>query len=149
MKTLATRGRSSALPVSFSTIDARITISSGELIGRPSIRFSHISARNCSCWTSHLFNHFRPGRSALEWISIRHDAAFCRNFGRHRAFQNLVFRNPLHDLDAGKALGNGDLVNDTLAGNNCFHHIAHAHARLEGVFTGLECLGIPTCLYAL
>ncbi len=42
--TLATRGRSSALPVSFSTIEARVTISPGDRIGRSGERPFQISS---------------------------------------------------------------------------------------------------------
>ena len=44
--TPATWGRSSALPVSFSTIEARVTISPGDLIGRSAAFVFHTSSTN-------------------------------------------------------------------------------------------------------
>ena len=44
MNTPATRGRSSVLPVSFSTIEARVTISHGDLIGKSGERVFQISS---------------------------------------------------------------------------------------------------------
>ena len=49
MNTPATRGRSSGLPVSFSTIEARVTISHGDLIGKSSERLFHISSTVLAC----------------------------------------------------------------------------------------------------
>ena len=47
--TPATRGRSSALPVSFSTIEASVTISPGDLIGRSGARRFQISSTAFAC----------------------------------------------------------------------------------------------------
>ena len=56
MNTAATRGRSSAVPVSFSTIEASVTNSSGVSIGRSGARRAQISstARVCArcIWSS-------------------------------------------------------------------------------------------------
>jgi hypothetical protein len=48
-KTLATCRRSSATPVSFSMIEARISASCALSSGRPSARPSHAAARITSC----------------------------------------------------------------------------------------------------
>ena len=59
MKTAATRLRSSAMPVSFSTIEARMTISSGEASGRPGARRFQMS------WTTRSWS--RAMRLSTLW----------------------------------------------------------------------------------
>ncbi len=49
MKTPATRGRSSARPVSFSTMEARVTISAGVRTGTSALRRSQIWFRTSRC----------------------------------------------------------------------------------------------------
>src|SRR6185437_5265870 len=111
MNTEATRGRSSARPVSFSTIEARVTNSLMSATGRPGTRLSQTSSTSRFWWASIL--------SMICW-RVAPRVKRCVSAARLPS-------------------GDGQGIHHRLAALQQFHHVAHRSAGLDFVFAGLQC----------
>ena len=70
----------SGLPVSFSTIEASVTSSSGVLTGRSGVRRSQISCSTRALRLLHALDHLLARRAAREPVGLRQQRALARDF---------------------------------------------------------------------
>ncbi len=135
--TAATRVRSSGLPVSFSTMEARMTSCSGVRSGRSRARRSQTSFTNCLLSLLHPLDRQLAGIAAPEIVAVRQQAAFARHV-LDGAGQDRAVEQARHDLLGRQALRNGDEVLHDLAFDQGLDHVAHACALGKQIFAGLE-----------
>ena len=109
MKTLATRGRSSDLPVSFSTIEASVTISPGDLSGRSASRFGPDRGDRLGHRRRHVREQRVAGIAALEHVGVGQQRALARRL-LDVADQQVALVQALDDLLAGQPLRDRQLV---------------------------------------
>ena len=96
-KTRGDRGRSSGLPVSFSTIEASVTISKGEASGRSDARPSPDRIDQLLLVALHFLQKLVAPVAAMELVGLRQQRAFARNFA-DVAGQEVVLAQALDDL---------------------------------------------------
>ena len=136
--TAAMRGRSSARPVSFSTIEARISASSGVLIGEAGVDGAPRPWREtCVCAACMRSMMLLARVVAAELVGVGKQAALGRDLG-DVADQLGIGLELLDDLQAGQPFGNGHLVLDRLALDQVSEHLAHRRVLTDLVFARLE-----------
>ena len=114
MNTAATRVRSSARPVSFSTMEARITSSCGVFTGRSRRAALPDLVQGLAMGRLHGVDDLLPGHAALELVGVRQQRPFARGLV-DVAGEDIVLVEAGDDLVARQAFRNRDRVQDGLA----------------------------------
>ncbi len=135
--TAATRVRSSARPVSFSTIEASVTSSCGDFSGRSGSRCAQISCSVLLSSLLHALDDLLARRAAGELVGLRQQRALARDL-LDRAGERVAVLQPRHDLLGGQSLRDGDRMLHHLAFDQRADHVGDARMRREFVFAVLE-----------
>ena len=85
----------------------------------------------------HALDHLLAGGAARKLVGLRQQRSFARNFA-NAAGEDLILRQPRHDLLGGQPFRNGHRVLHHLAFDDGGDHVAQAGVLLERVFAGLE-----------
>ena len=139
MKTAATRERSSARPVSFSTIEASVTNSFDGRDRQVGIAPLPDLVDQLLLIGEHLVD--RPAARGVprvkRCVSVA-SAALRRHRRRHVAGQGVIFGDALPGLLDRQPLRNGQRIEDRLAALQHVHDVVHRSAGLDLVLAGLE-----------
>ena len=135
--TAATRLRSSALPVSFSTIEASVTSCSGDLDRNIRIAALPDFRQHALLGLLHALDHLLARGAARKFVGFRQQGAFARYFA-DGARKDIVVGKPADDLFGGQPFGNRDGMLHHLAFDDGADDVAQAGVLLKRIFAGLE-----------